>query len=164
MTNNKLHYVCWYMTYYCNLNCEYCYAFKKRKNFDFEKFLSVGNELIEQGIRKVNLTGGEPFASKHLLNVVSEFYHKLDISITTNGTLGTVKHLSFLKDKIERLTISIDAINNDLGKILRSSNCDTNKILDFTKSAILMDFGVLPTTAGSQKQAGMQLRSHTGMM
>lgn len=150
MINDKLYYVCWYMTYYCNLACDYCYAFKKKDNYNFETFLSIGNELIKQGVTKINLTGGEPFASKNFIKVIEEFHSKLDLSVTTNGTIGTRKQLEFMKGKLERLTISIDSVDDKLGYFLRSTKCNTKNILDFVESAIKLDFEVKINTVVSK--------------
>jgi molybdenum cofactor biosynthesis enzyme MoaA len=138
------------MTHFCNLECEYCYAFKSKENFELDKFIAVGNELINQGVKKANLSGGEPFINKCLLSVVDYFYKKIDLSITTNGTIGTKEHLLCLKNKLDRLTISVDTIDSDLGHILRSDKCDTNKILEFTNDAIKLDFNIKINTVVSE--------------
>jgi len=138
------------MTYQCNLECSYCYAFKKKDNFDIDKFLAVGNELIKQGICKVNLAGGEPFVSKFLLNVVDEFYTKLNLSVTTNGTIGSEEDLKFLKGKIDCLTVSVDTIDNELGTFLKGEKYNTNKMIDFIARVIEMNFELKINTVVSK--------------
>ena len=151
MKNIKKHYcICWYMTYQCNLECSYCYAFKKKDNFDFDNFLAVGSELIKQGVSKINLAGGEPFASKFLLNVVDEFHTKLNFSITTNGTVGSEEDLKFLKGKIDCLAVSVDTIDNELGRGLKGKTYNIDKMLDFITRAIEMNFELKINTVVSK--------------
>lgn len=157
-SEKNLYYVCWYMTYYCNLECEYCYAFKNKINNPLDTLVSVGSELINQGIKKINLTGGEPFASKHLLEIIDTFHSKIDLSITTNGTIGTKEQLIYIKGKLERITISIDSVDAELGKLLRSKKCDTHKILQFASDAIELGFKVKINTVVS-KMNKMHLRN-----
>lgn len=104
----------------CNLRCFYCMPeegikFLPRKDLlTYEEMLRLVNIFTSLGVKKLRLTGGEPFLRKDFL----KFLHMLadvealdKISITTNGVL-TGKYLTELKELgIENINLSLDTLN-----------------------------------------------------
>ncbi|MDX1545011.1 MAG: GTP 3',8-cyclase MoaA [Christiangramia sp.] len=117
--NRKIDYLRLAVTDRCNLRCNYCMPAEGINFADSKDLLSI-NELfrlskvlVGQGIRKIRITGGEPFMRKDLMQLLRRLktLDELDeISITTNATL-IEKHIPELKALgITRINLSLDAI------------------------------------------------------
>lgn len=111
----------------CNLRCSHCYnsdyfeSNKKRVNP-----LTIAKRCNELQFDRIHLVGGEPFCEKSLFEFV-EMIKNSKISINTNGLLldndTILKVLS--SDKIDQITISVDATNAiDYEHIRRSEKWD----------------------------------------
>ncbi|MFC2062012.1 radical SAM protein, partial [Elusimicrobiota bacterium] len=94
-----------YLTEYCNLNCRHCWidpkftsTEKKSCGIDFNDLKRVLKEAIPLGLKKVKLTGGEPFLNSYIIELM-EWLHKNEILINmeTNGTLITEKEAKIMK-------------------------------------------------------------------
>ena len=93
-----------------------------------QELKSVAQLLVEMGIDKIRLTGGEPFVRKDLMELIgflSELNGVKEISVTTNATLiephiDELKHLG-----IKNINVSLDAINKTtFERITRRNNYD----------------------------------------
>ncbi len=105
----------------CDLRCKYCMpekmSFSQKKDMlDLNQLKRLTDVLIKVGIKKIRITGGEPFVRKDIINFLEYlFYYKKkqllkEITITTNGTL-LEKYAQKLKENgIERLNVSIDSL------------------------------------------------------
>ena len=80
----------------CNLRCVYCHPlggcdFVERKEIlSFEEIYRLVRLLVECGIRKVRLTGGEPLVRRnigYLVRKLSEIGGVEELALTTNGVL-----------------------------------------------------------------------------
>ncbi len=72
----------------CNLSCPGCWAgdYSKADSLEPELFDRILREAKELGIYWVVLSGGEPFAYPHLLDIISE-HQDMAFMAYTNGTL-----------------------------------------------------------------------------
>ncbi|MEM8506661.1 MAG: GTP 3',8-cyclase MoaA [Bacteroidota bacterium] len=118
--NRKINYLRLAVTDRCNLRCNYCMPseginfVKNDKLLTIAELKRVAEILVEQGIDKIRITGGEPFVRKDLM----ELLHHLttlpglkDISVTTNATL-IGPHIDRLKALgIQNINVSLDAID-----------------------------------------------------
>ena len=104
----------------CNLRCFYCMPhngaeFVPRKELlTYEEMLRLTRIMVELGVKKVRITGGEPFVRKNLYGFLKRLA-KVDgleqISITTNGAIAN-KHIPFLKEiGIHSINLSLDTLN-----------------------------------------------------
>ncbi|MDK2921362.1 MAG: 3,8-cyclase [Desulfonauticus sp.] len=107
----------------CNLRCFYCQGVRdplvKHKEIlryeDMEKFLLVAESI---GIKKVRLTGGEPFLRRNFwdfLEKLGKEFNNFDFRLTTNGTLiKSKKELLKLKELgFKGLNVSLDTFDKD---------------------------------------------------
>ena len=104
----------------CNLNCIYCTPLKKADFLShdqvlrYEEIARLVKILIEAGIRKVRITGGEPLIKKNVVELVSMLSGLKgleELSMTTNGVL-LKNYAKQLKDSgLGRINISIDTLN-----------------------------------------------------
>jgi len=77
----------------CNLRCFYCMP---DENYDFtpasrlmqaDEVRALAEIFVAQGVRKIRLTGGEPFVRKDAAKIISSLAElPVELSITTNGT------------------------------------------------------------------------------
>lgn len=103
----------------CNLSCLYCRSEQDRfiphadimRYEEMEDLVTLATEL---GVRKVRLTGGEPFARKGCLGFIERLRHRhphLDLRLTTNGTLAG-PHIAALKDLgLNAINLSLDSFD-----------------------------------------------------
>ncbi|MBM3233900.1 radical SAM protein [Candidatus Pacearchaeota archaeon] len=100
--------VSWEATRDCNLNCLHCGSpretWNREQELSAEEVIRVFNDIAEQfdmfKFRHINITGGEPFVRRDLIDILKEISKKScfrNIDIQTNGVI--------LADKSELLNI-----------------------------------------------------------
>ena len=133
--NRRINYLRLAVTDRCNLRCNYCMPAeginfsKNDKLLTIPELKEVAEILVEQGIDKIRITGGEPFVRKDLMKLLdhlSQLSGLKDISVTTNATL-IGPHIDQLKELgIQNINVSLDAINRDtFERITRRDQYDT---------------------------------------
>ena len=117
----------------CNFRCVYCmpkevfdkdYAYLPHAALlNFEEIARVARLFVAHGVEKIRLTGGEPLLRKNLERLVEQLRaietpsgRPLDLTLTTNGSL-LAKKAQLLKDAgLDRVTVSLDAIDDAVFK------------------------------------------------
>ena len=114
----------------CNLRCQYCMPSQginvvpRQELLSYKEMYRLIRVLTELGIKKVRLTGGEPFVRKDFIAFLEMLsYNDLldEINITTNGALIS-KYISKLEklEKVKKVNLSIDSLVKDkFSKITR---------------------------------------------
>lgn len=133
--NRPINYLRLAVTDRCNLRCNYCMPaeginFVKQDNLlSIEELMRLSTIVVNQGIDKIRITGGEPFVRKDLM-VLLRHLSKLkgleDISVTTNATLigPYIDELKALD--IKNINVSLDAIDRlTFERITRRNQYDT---------------------------------------
>lgn len=133
----------------CNFRCTYCmpkevfnsdYEFLRRDDLlSFEEITRVSKVFAELGVKKIRLTGGEPLLRKNipvLIEQLSSIEGIEDISLTTNGVLLNQKMAQQLKDAgLQRITVSLDALDDETFKAISDVSFNVNKVLDAIETA-----------------------------
>ena len=72
----------------CNLNCRGCYAaeYNKENDLPYEIIDRIFSEAKQMGIYFINVSGGEPFMRKDLLQLFAK-HNDIFFQVFTNGTL-----------------------------------------------------------------------------
>src|SRR5215813_11695983 len=107
----------------CNYRCVYCRTGTNGAAYaelPFEDYLRMARVLVELGITKIRLTGGEPLLRRGVVDFVRNLAklrthngEKPDIAMTTNGHL-LAEVAQPLKDAgLDRVTVSMDAVDPD---------------------------------------------------
>jgi len=107
----------------CNYKCVYCRTGNEGALYGdlaFADYLRMARVLVELGIQKIRITGGEPLLRKGVIEFVRELAklrttngEELDIALTTNGHL-LADMAQPLKDAgLRRATVSMDAVDPD---------------------------------------------------
>jgi SynChlorMet cassette radical SAM/SPASM protein ScmE len=111
------------VTYRCNLSCVYCSADAgpaRRDELDPAELRRIVDELIACGVRRVIVTGGEPFVRSDLFDVLTALRQaRVVVHINTNGTLLRESTCERLRDlRIAKIAISLDGVG-DVNDITR---------------------------------------------
>ena len=114
----------------CNLRCQYCMPahgidiVPKDELLTFDEMARLIRILSELGVKKLRLTGGEPFVRKDFIRFLEmlSFNDLLqEINITTNGALIS-EHISKIETlkKVKSINLSIDSLQREkFAKITR---------------------------------------------
>lgn len=133
--NRKINYLRLAVTDRCNLRCNYCMPAeginfaKNNKLLTIDELKVLSEILVDQGIDKIRITGGEPFVRKDLMVLLRHLRSMdglMDISVTTNATLigPYIDELKALD--IKNINVSLDAINKaTFERITRRNQYDT---------------------------------------
>ncbi|HYM53729.1 MAG TPA: radical SAM protein, partial [Solirubrobacteraceae bacterium] len=111
----------------CNFRCSYCmpkelfgrdFAFLPRSELlSFEEIARLARLFVEQGVRKVRLTGGEPLLRRdleRLVEMLAGIEGIDDIALTTNGAMLAAKARSLADAGLARVTVSLDALDDEV--------------------------------------------------
>ena len=146
----------------CNFRCSYCMP-KEVFNKDypylphaslltFEEITRLARVFMSHGVRKIRLTGGEPLLRKNIEVLIEQLADlrtpegdKLDLTLTTNGSLLAKKAKSLKAAGLQRVTVSLDGLDD---AVFRSMND--------------VDFPVADVLAGidAAREAGLGLDKH----
>jgi GTP 3',8-cyclase len=107
----------------CNYKCVYCRTGNEGAlygDLPFADYLRMARVLVELGIKKIRLTGGEPLLRQGVVDFVRQLAQlrdsdgrPLDLAMTTNGDL-LAEMAQPLKDAgLRRITVSMDAVDPD---------------------------------------------------
>ncbi|MCE7792342.1 GTP 3',8-cyclase MoaA [Salipaludibacillus sp. CUR1] len=133
----------------CNFRCRYCMPpeifdknFKflpKKEILTFEEITRVSNILAERaGIKKLRITGGEPMMRHNvssLISMLNNIDNINDIAMTTNGAL-LPGHTEELKQAgLNRVTISLDSLNDEKFRYINGRDISVSKVLDGIEAA-----------------------------
>jgi len=103
----------------CNFRCQYCMPEKpfswvpKENLLSFEELFEFMKVAIDEGIKKIRITGGEPLLREDLdkfIKMIYDYEPSIDLAMTSNAFLlkGTAQRL---KDAgLKRINVSIDTL------------------------------------------------------
>ena len=137
--------VFWRLSSYCNAGCKYCISKSPTKKEMFglkvEEIDEVIEKIINEGYKKVVLTGGEPLLVDEILDIVTKLSQDLvpeRISICTNGLVNDLNLINSLCkfEKIDKFVVSVDSYdNNDYirqkGLKRTGNNNELNNVIQF---------------------------------
>lgn len=106
----------------CNLQCMYCMPqeglpkLKHEEILTYEEILRLARIAIKLGVRKIRLTGGDPFMRKGVFDFLPRLIALSgleDVSLTTNG-ICLRENLEKLRSfGIKRLNVSLDTLQRE---------------------------------------------------
>lgn len=115
------------VTQRCNFRCKYCmpktpFEWTPKENLlSFEELFLFVKVAIDEGVKKIRITGGEPLVRKDLdlfIKMISEYKPDIDLALTTNGFL--LKHYAKrLKDAgLKRINMSLDSLKTQTAQFI----------------------------------------------
>jgi GTP 3',8-cyclase len=109
----------------CNFRCTYCmprevfgpdHVFLPRDQLlTFAEITSLVGTFVSRGVNKVRITGGEPLLRKgieDLVSMIARIEGVEDLTLTTNGSLLSRKAGDLSAAGLDRVTVSLDAIDD----------------------------------------------------
>ena len=144
----------------CNFRCTYCmprehfgpqHSFLPRDELlTYEEMTFVTASLLPLDLEKIRLTGGEPLLRKNITTLIGQLREldpTLDIALTTNGALLFQHAASLKKAGLNRVTVSIDALDEGTFQSLADTTSHTPElILKGIEKAIEVGLGVKVNT------------------
>ncbi len=111
----------------CNFRCQYCMPEKpfswvpKENILSFEEMFVFVKVAIDEGVKKIRITGGEPLLREDLdtiIKMIYDYYPEIDLAMTTNAFLlkGAAQRL---KDAgLKRINISVDSLKPEVAAVI----------------------------------------------
>lgn len=104
----------------------------KEKILTYEEITTIVASLLPLGLDKVRLTGGEPLLRRDIVELVSQIRaldSRIDIAITTNAILLEKYALQLKEAGLNRVTVSLDALDNEIFQSLSDTTNSVETIL-----------------------------------
>ena len=132
----------------CNFRCPYCmpaeiygekYQFLPRAELlSFEEIARLARIFVQLGVNKLRLTGGEPLVRngvERLIALLAPIDGVEDLTLTTNGYL-LAQQARALKDAgLQRITVSVDSLDEEVFKAMNGRNYGTKRVLEGIEAA-----------------------------
>jgi cyclic pyranopterin phosphate synthase len=137
----------------CNFRCIYCmpkeifgsdYQFLDRKELlTFEEIERIARIFVGHGVQKIRLTGGEPLVRRNLELLIESLARipGLDLTLTTNGSLLARKAQALKDAGLNRVTVSLDSLDNDVFKAMNDVGFPVEKVLAGIDAAAAVGLG-----------------------
>lgn len=142
----------------CNFRCVYCMpkaVFNKDYQFlphsellSFEEIEKVAKVFAKLGVEKIRLTGGEPLLRKNLEALVEKLSNiqtihgkKIELTLTTNGTLLRKKAQVLKNAGLDRITVSLDALSEKVFRQMNDVDFSVAEVLDGIEAAAEAQLG-----------------------
>ena len=134
----------------CNFRCQYCMPEKpftwvpKENLLSFEELFLFIKVAIDEGVKKIRITGGEPLLREDLdkfINMIYAYCPEVDLAMTTNAYLlkGAAQKL---KDAgLKRINISIDSLIPDVAEKIAQKDV-LKKVLEGLEEALAVGLKV----------------------
>ena len=131
----------------CNFRCTYCmpkevfdqnYPYLAHKELlSFEEITRLTTIFSTLGVEKIRLTGGEPLLRKNLeiliemlASIRTPTGKPLDLTLTTNGSILRKKAAALKAAGLQRLTVSLDGLNDSVFKKMNDVDFPVADVLD----------------------------------
>lgn len=161
----------------CNFRCRYCmpreifgaaHQFSPRQDLlTFAEITEVAEAAVAAGVQKIRLTGGEPLLRHGIADLVAMLRAvntELDIAMTTNGVLLPRLAHDLRAAGLNRLTVSLDALDDRTFKAMTDSKFSVTDVLRGIETAQAAGFGTLKINAviksGQNENAVLDLAEH----
>jgi cyclic pyranopterin phosphate synthase len=143
----------------CNFRCTYCmpkeifdnqYKYLAHKELlSFEEITRLCKSFLALGVEKIRLTGGEPLLRKNIEVLISQLRElqtrsgaPLDLTLTTNGSLLKQKAAALKRAGLDRITISLDAMQDSIFKAMNDVDFSLSNVLEGITAAKEVGLGL----------------------
>ena len=132
----------------CNFRCTYCmpkevfgrdFQFLARGEIlTFEEITRLARIFVAHGVRKVRITGGEPLLRRDiekLIAMLTRIDGLDDLTLTTNGSLLKSKARGLKEAGLQRITVSLDSLDNDVFMSMNDVDFPVERVLKGIEAA-----------------------------
>jgi cyclic pyranopterin phosphate synthase len=125
----------------CNFRCGYCmpadkvpddYGMDAASRLSFDEIETLARGFARLGVRKLRLTGGEPLLRRNLPALVARLAAIEgieDLALTTNGALLARQARALREAGLQRITVSLDALDPALFRALSGGRGELADVL-----------------------------------
>jgi cyclic pyranopterin phosphate synthase len=143
----------------CNFRCSYCMPkeiFNREYEFlgrdlllSFEEITRVAGMLVDRGVEKIRLTGGEPLLRVELEKLVAMLagLGDLDLTLTTNGSLLERKAETLAAAGLSRVTVSLDSLDDAVFRAMNDVDFPVGRVLAGIEAATAAGLGPVKVNA-----------------
>jgi cyclic pyranopterin phosphate synthase len=136
----------------CNFRCVYCmpktvfgrdYPFLPRQEIlTYEEIVRLARLFAAQGVAKIRLTGGEPLLRKDIERLIEQLAKipGLELTLTTNGSLLATRARGLRDAGLQRVTVSLDALDDAVFKRMNDADYPVAKVLAGIEAAAACGF------------------------
>jgi cyclic pyranopterin phosphate synthase len=148
----------------CNFRCTYCmpkeifgvdYQFLTRdEKLSYEEISRVAAIFAGRGVNKLRLTGGEPLLRREvekLVGMLARIPGVDDLTLTTNASLLARKAEALREAGLHRVTVSLDALDDDTFKKMNDVDFPVASVLDGIDFASEVGLGPIKINAVIQR-------------
>ena len=152
----------------CNFRCVYCmpkevfgrdYAFLERRELlTLEELARVVGIFAGLGVHTVRITGGEPLVRRnveHLVELLAAIETReggrLELALTTNGSLLAQKADALAAAGLNRVTVSLDSLDDDAFRAMNDVDFPVQRVLEGIDAAAAAG---LPVTVNAVVKRG----------
>ena len=98
----------------------------------FEEIDRLARVFVGLGVEKVRLTGGEPLVRRDLEVLIGKLaaIPGLDLALTTNGSMLPHKAQALSAAGLERVTVSLDSLSDDVFKAMNDVDFPVARVLE----------------------------------
>lgn len=142
----------------CNFRCVYCmpkeifgrdFQFRERSELlSFEEIERLARISVSLGVTKLRLTGGEPLLRRGIVDLVAMLSNlrtpegkRIDLAMTTNGSALPVLAPALKEAGLNRVTISLDSLDDEKFKAINDVNFPVSKVLEAIQVARKVGLG-----------------------
>ncbi len=148
----------------CNFRCPYCmpaeifgerYEFlPKAELLTFEEIERLAGICVRLGARKLRITGGEPLVRNEVEKLVAglaAIEGADDLTMTTNGYLLPQKADALREAGLQRVTVSLDSLDDDVFRKMNGRGFGTARVLQGIEAAERAGFAPIKINAVVQR-------------
>ncbi len=165
----------------CNFRCVYCMpkeVFDKDYQYlphssllTFEEITRIARQFVAHGVEKIRLTGGEPLLRKNIEKLIAMLAElrtvhgkPLDLTLTTNGSLLARKAQSLKDAGLNRVTVSLDAMDDATFRAMNDVDFAVADVLGGIEAAHAVGLGPIKVNmvvkAGTNEQEILPMARH----
>jgi cyclic pyranopterin phosphate synthase len=154
----------------CNFRCTYCmpreifdsrYAFMpSAQRLSFDQMVKLAKAFALLGVEKIRITGGEPLLRRGLESLIEQLAklttHRgqpMEIALTTNGSLLAAKARSLRDAGLDRVTVSLDAVDDAVFRRMSDADVPVSRVLDGIEAACAV--GLAPVKINTVVERGV---------
>jgi cyclic pyranopterin phosphate synthase len=149
----------------CNFRCPYCMP---RSHFGAghrflpstsaltaDEIVRLASVFLSLGVTKIRLTGGEPLLRGDLVDIVAGVagLGVPDLALTTNGALLRRRAPELRAAGLQRVTVSLDSLHQDVFAAMSDVNVPVDDVLDGIRAA--RDAGLSPVKVNCVVRRGV---------
>ncbi len=152
----------------CNFRCVYCmpktvfgrdYPFLPRVDLlSFEEITRLARVFAARGVKKIRLTGGEPLLRHNVEKLIELLtaIPDLEITLTTNGSLLAQKATALRAAGLQRITVSLDALDDAVFQRMNDVDFPVSKVLAGIEAAAATGLGPIKVNVVVKRGANDQ--------